>query len=111
MAGRKMQCFVISPIGDRGSRKRKHADLVLEKIIVAALERVKGLVNFDSPVRSDRLGDPGRISDQIFDRITRADLCIAVLTDQNANVCYELGIAHSLRIPVVNLLDCKQKPL
>src|SRR5688500_968477 len=88
MSERTMRCFVISPIGNRGSRTRKHADEVFEKIIVKALEQVKKLVLFARPVRSDHLGDPGKISDQIFEHVTHADLCIAVLTDQNANVCY-----------------------
>jgi len=108
-AGRELSCFVISPIGDHASTTRDHADSVFDKLIVSALDRLKDTLRFARPIRSDQYKKSGKISNQIFDLIADSDLCIAVLTDQNANVCYELGIAHTLRIPVINLIDQKQR--
>ena len=39
----------------------------------------------------------------IIQGISNADLIIADLTTQNANVTYELGIAHSLRMPTLQI--------
>ena len=43
----------------------------------------------------------------IFDAIRDADLIIADLSGQNANVLYELGFAHALRKPTILLVDIK----
>ncbi len=91
---------MISPIGDPDTDTRKHADLVFERIITPAMERF----HFDETVRSDHLNEPGRLSDSIFRHIADDELCIAVLTDHNPNVCYEVGIAHTHGTPVVMLL-------
>jgi hypothetical protein len=43
----------------------------------------------------------GKIVDQIWNGINSARILVAELTDRNANVLYELGLAHALRKPVV----------
>ena len=43
----------------------------------------------------------GKIIDQILRGITQAKILVAELTTRNANVFYELGIAHALKKPVV----------
>ncbi len=94
------RCFVISPIGQEGSEVRRHADEVFRHIILPAVERF-GL----KASRSDHLDDPGKISDQMFERILNDDLCIAVLTGFNPNVFYELAIAQFARRPVIIMLE------
>ena len=39
--------------------------------------------------------------DQVWRGITEAKVLIAVLTNRNPNVFYELGLAHALKKPVV----------
>src|SRR5215470_9053725 len=94
------RCFVISPIGQEGTDVRRHADEVFKHIILPAMKKC-GL----EPHRSDHLSAPGRISGQMFERILSDDLCIAVLTNHNPNVFYELAIAHFARRPVIIMLE------
>ena len=98
------QCFVISPIGPENSGIRKNADYVFEKIIKPAMD----VCDFKA-FRSDHLDKPGRITDQMFEAIFNADLCIADLTGRNPNVYYELAIAQSAKRPVIILINKKTK--
>lgn len=51
--------------------------------------------------RVDELGTPGSITSDIVMGILDSELIIADLTGQNANVFYELGIAHALGKSVI----------
>lgn len=54
------------------------------------------------PVRADNdIFGTGKIIDQIWAGINSAKVLIAELTSRNANVFYELGLAHALKKPVV----------
>lgn len=53
---------------------------------------------------------PYRLFDKIAENIKNSDIVIAVLTDFNANVWYELGIRHTLRTGTIMLLQEGQKP-
>lgn len=100
MANDRRNCFVIGPIGAPDSDERTNADWVLDYILKPVLEDEK--FNFDVD-RADK-GDPGLITDQLIISIKEADLIIADLTGQNPNVFYELGIAHSLKKPIIHLI-------
>jgi len=83
-------CFVmmpfVAPLGD-----------YYTKIYKPAIEKV-GLV----PVRADtEIFGTGKIIDQIWSGINSAKVLVAELTSRNANVFYELGLAHALEKPVV----------
>ncbi len=52
----------------------------------------------------------GKIIDQIWDGINRARVLVAELTTRNANVFYELGLAHALRKPVVLVSRTQEIP-
>ena len=55
-----------------------------------------------TPVRADAdIFGIGKIMDQIWRGINSAKVLVAELTDRNANVFYELGLAHALDKPVV----------
>jgi len=95
------KCFVISPIGPAGSAIREHADDVLECIIKPAMLECE----IEEPKRSDYSKETGKISEQMFRDIQIADLLIAVLTGHNANVFYELAIAHAASKPVIILIQ------
>jgi hypothetical protein len=98
------ECFVISPIGESNSPIRKHADDVFDFIINPAMEECN-----IRAFRSDHLDKPGRITEQMFQFLYTADLCIAVLTGYNPNVFYELAIAQSAQRPVIILIETGQK--
>lgn len=52
---------------------------------------------------------PYNILKQIVEKINESDLVIAVLTDLNPNVWYELGIRHSLKSGTIMLIEDLQK--
>ena len=96
------KCFIISPIGAPDSLIREEADAVLRYIIGPALGRIAadgGPVI--TAVRSDQIGTPGRIEEQMLEAILTYDLCIADLSGLNPNVLYELAIAQCAGRPVV----------
>lgn len=92
-------CFLITPIGDDGSEQRKHADMIL-KHVVEPTAKEHGL----EVVRADKIARSGLITQQIFDQLVRAKLCVADLSFNNANVFYELGVRHTCKLPTVQLI-------
>ena len=83
-------CFVVMPFA------RPHGDYystIYEPAITKAGLR---------PVRADNdIFGAGKIMDQVWSGITSAKVLVAELTTKNANVFYELGLAHALKKPVV----------
>jgi hypothetical protein len=53
--------------------------------------------------RADQINQPGRITEQIRDALTAADVVIADISDLNANVIYELGYADAGQTPLIIL--------
>lgn len=54
------------------------------------------------PIRADDdIFSTGKIIDQVWSGINNAKVLVAELTSRNANVYYELGLAHALNKPVV----------
>lgn len=89
-------CFVMmpfaSPIGG-----------YYDKIYKPAVEKA-GL----TPVRADtEIFATGKIIDQVWRGINSAKVLVAELTTRNANVFYELGLAHALNKPVVLVSGAK----
>ena len=83
-------CFVMQPFGP------PHGDYY-EKIFKPAIEKT-GL----QAVRADaEIFGTGKIIDQVWRGINDAKVLVAELTTRNANVFYELGLAHALNKPVV----------
>jgi len=64
-----------------------------------------------SVVRADTIYKAGPIIHQIWNYIRASAICVAELTGMNPNVLYELGIAHALGKPVVQIAqDASQLP-
>jgi len=83
-------CFVVMPFADPIGK-------YYANVYQPAIEKAK--------LKADRadsdLYATGKIIDQIWKGINSARILLAELTDRNANVLYELGLAHALRKPVV----------
>ena len=86
--------FVIMPFG-----KKKGADgsvydfnAIYSQVIKPALE----MAGFE-PFRADEETASGDILTDMFQELLLADLCIADMSIDNANVFYELGIRHAFR--------------
>ncbi|MCG8344013.1 MAG: hypothetical protein MI685_02490 [Chlorobiales bacterium] len=56
------------------------------------------------PVLADSY-EPGSIPEQIKRDISDATVCIAILTSENLNVAYEMGLAHMAAVPVIVLVE------
>src|SRR5688572_5190605 len=53
--------------------------------------------------RVDEQNFDGGILDRVYNQINKADVCVADMTGQNANVFYEVGYAHALNKLVILL--------
>ncbi len=82
-------CFVMMPFGD-------WFDIYYKDIYIAAIKDAGY-----EPVRGDELFSTGSVVEQIWEQVVKADVLLADLTGKNANVFYELGLAHAARKPVV----------
>ncbi len=82
-------CFVMMPFGS-------WFDRYYQEIYVPAIREA----GFE-PVRADELFSSGSVVEQIWEQIKKARLLLADLTDRNANVFYELGLAHAAKKPVI----------
>ncbi|WP_417393594.1 hypothetical protein [Gimesia sp.] len=85
------ECFVIMPFARKFIQTYRDA-------IKPALETVNC-----TSVRADEVAQPGVITMQLFYHIARSHLCIADISEQNPNVMYELGVAHTLAKPTIIL--------
>jgi hypothetical protein len=82
-------CFVMMPFGE-------WMDAYYREIYMPAI-REAGM----EPVRADELFSTGSVIEQIWEQISRAKVLLADLTGKNANVFYELGLAHAANKAVV----------
>jgi hypothetical protein len=87
------RCFVLMPFGGR-------FDEYHHEIIKPAIEDV-GL----EAARADDINHAGAIMVQVWTEIRESCICVADLSGRNPNVMYELGIAHALRKPVVQIVQ------
>lgn len=98
--GKLKKVFVIAPIGKLDENGIDFAQLCLEQIIRPAAQECGG---YAKPERADEHHKPGSITAKIVTSILDADVCVADLTGRNANVMYEVAIAHAADKPVVLL--------
>ncbi len=101
--------FVICPIGSDDSDDRKRSDRVLKHVIKPAIKIVTSQNDEECIHRADLIAKPGRITQQIIEKLRSTDVVIADLTGQNANVMYELGLRHGTGKPCVLLCQKNQK--
>jgi hypothetical protein len=87
----KVSCFLVMPFSLEWSPQVHHS-------LVDACQAM-GV----HAVRGDDLFTPTDILNDIWYALNGADFVIADITDRNANVLYELGIAHALAKPVLIL--------
>lgn len=86
-------CFVIMPFGG-------WFDNYYSTIYVPAIEEA-GLL----PTRADDIYRPSTIIQDIWNMTRNSLLVLADLTEKNANVFYELGLAHALAKPAILIAE------
>jgi hypothetical protein len=82
-------CFVMMPFGH-------WYDVYYKEVYIPAIKEA----GFE-PVRADELFSSGSVVEQIWEQIDKAKVLLADLTGKNANVFYELGLAHASGKPVI----------
>lgn len=83
-------CFVMQPFAS--PHGDYYATVYAPAIEKAGLKAVRA---------DDEIFGTGKIIDQIWNGIHAARILVAELTTRNANVFYELGLAHALKKPVI----------
>jgi len=96
-------CFVIMPFSET---TKQHTESYWDGFY-ATLERIMTGLSYKC-ARSDT--GPYSIIKNIILNLQKSDLTVAVLTDRNANVYYELGVRHSLKDGTVMIIDKLQAP-
>jgi len=104
MSVKSLRAFIVRPFGTKTDRNLTEVnfDAVQERLIVPALERL----GVDGRTTLDILR-AGNIRVDMFQRLLTADLVVADLSIDNANVFYELGIRHALREKRTFMLRCE----
>ena len=100
--GSSKQCFVIMPFSKTRSGTEAEWTAFFENFLRPALEQC-GYQAKRSVAAQDN------IVENIVQDLAWADVVLAVLTDFNANVLYELGVRHSLRLGTV--LVCRKNQI
>lgn len=87
-------CFVIMPIGDHDDGTYEKWKSIYENVIKPAVENVDSSITLKC-IRADEEATSGQITPDIIDHIYEDFLCIADVSEKNANVHYELGLRDS----------------
>jgi hypothetical protein len=93
-------CFVIAPIGKDASPTRQRSDQVLKHIVEPAASECGY-----QTMRADSIESSGIITAQIIEHLFNDPMVVADLTESNANVFYELGVRHTVRKPVIQMIE------
>ena len=102
-------CYVMMPYGGTDPSKKSFFEGVFSSIIVTAA-RNAGFADSEI-IREDHKGEAGSVSGNIVTHLATSDVLIADLTGQNANVYYELGVAHVFHKSSTVLICQKDSPI
>ena len=86
------KCFVIMPVSSSGSCTDKEWTYIFNSLIKPAVE--ESGIDYECTLSQPVVGN---IIEDILDKLNKADLVIADLTDRNPSVFYQLGVRHALR--------------
>lgn len=93
-------CFLVCPIGEEGTKTRRHSDEVYEHLV----KHVCDLFGI-TVVRVDKICRTTEIIDDIYEHLINDDLVIVDITENNPNVFFELGYRKSLGKPLIIIND------
>lgn len=101
MEKQKKKCFIVTPIGDEDSDTFRKAKGVIESVIKPILVEY----GFDETKPAYEINEPGKIGQQVIERIVNDDLVIVNLTGNNPNVMYELAVRHATGKPIISICE------
>lgn len=91
-------CFVLAPVVDPESEVATRLDRMFTNVIAPIAEKLGYQV-----LRPDMITGPGSVTSQILNHVLQASLIIADLSFPSPNVMYELGVAHAMQRPVIQI--------
>ncbi|MFR7589812.1 MAG: hypothetical protein ACLUVC_00065 [Longibaculum sp.] len=97
----KKTCFIITPIGSEGSEIRREIEGIIDEVINPVLEEM----GYETNNVAHRKDSTSSIPSDVIKSVYEADLCIANLTGNNANVMYELALRHAAGKHVIIITD------
>ena len=89
---KKKFCFVVCPVGPRGSEIRDRMDGIFNEVIAPVAEEFGYRAEIAIHDKS-----PGIVTERIVTKLIEADLVIVDLHGHNGNVMYEVGLALACR--------------
>ncbi len=85
-------CLIISPLNEEFDPVRETINEILTGLSIRS-------------IRIDERPNAGHLWESVLQDIAKADLIIADITGSNPNVMYELGFAHALKKPVLQIVE------
>ena len=92
------KCFIISPIGETGSKIRENADDLRDLIIKPAME----FYGFEV-LRGDHHSEAGQIDIDVIRAVQECEVCVVDVSLPNPNVYYEFGRRDETGKPIILL--------
>jgi len=96
------RCFVIMPFSETSA---KHTEAYWTNFFTGFIKPQVEKLGYTC-IRSQ--AQPSNIISDVLSELCTADLVLAVLTDHNANVWYELGIRHVLSKGTIMIMEKSQ---
>ncbi len=93
----KKFCFVVCPIGPRGSETRDRMDGIFNEVIAPLVEEF----GYRAEIHDK---SPGIITERIVTKLIEADLVIADLHGHNGNVMYQMALRHATGEPIIQMI-------
>lgn len=90
-------CFFSAPIGEPGTKQRRHSDVFLDSLVRPAIEMLDPAMGV---IRADQLPS-SLVTASVFECVLKSHLVIADLSFHNANVLHEVGMRHLSGKPFV----------
>ena len=98
---REKTCFIITPIGGRGTETFRKTTGVIDSVIRPILIDE----GFCEVKAAHEICESGSINTQVINKIIESDLVVANLTNNNPNVMYELCLRHVVAKPIIHICE------
>lgn len=96
---KKKFCFVVCPVGPRGSEIRDRMDGIFNEVIAPAAKEFGYRAEIAIHEKS-----PGIVTEGIVTKLIEADLVIADLHGHNGNVMYGMALRHATGKPIIQMI-------
>ena len=97
--GEKKFCFVVCPVGPRGSETRDRMDGIFNEVVAPVVEEFGYRAEIAIHDKS-----PGIVTEGIVAKLIEADLVIVDLHGHNGNVMYGMALRHATGEPIIQMI-------